>query len=143
MAERVLITASREYPTMDDVVQYVATLAPDTIVVEGEAQGMDRAVILAAEGRGLTVERYPADWSKGTRAGYARSAEMVARADRVVVFRAGGSPSTMYTIREAVRAGKPTLVFSPEWAPYPDGLAGVDYPGAGGAAKEEAPPKRP
>ncbi len=130
MNERVLIRGDREYPNMDDVEHYVAALAPDTIVVDGEAHGLDQLVGQAAQRRGLAVERFRTDWSSGTRAGNASSDEMVARADRVVVFRAGGSSGTLHTIREAVRAGKPTLVFSAEWGPYPEGIAGVEYSGA-------------
>jgi hypothetical protein len=114
---------------MRDVEDYVARLPAGTIVTGCDAHGVDQLAGRIARNRGLEVERTPPDWSSGTHAYYARSCELVARADRVVAFHSGGSPRTLYTIREAVRAGKPTLVFSPEWAPFPDGLAGADYPG--------------
>ncbi len=139
MAERVLICGSREYPSMEDVEDFVAKLPEDTIVIGCDARGVDQIAGRAAERRGLTVERTPPDWTSGTRAYYSRSCEMIDRADRVVVFRSGGSPRTMYTIREAVRAGKPTRVFSPNWAPYPEGSAGTEYPGAITPAPKKAP----
>jgi hypothetical protein len=115
---------------MDDVVQYVNALPPATVVLVGGTRGVDRAAAGAAKARGLAVQRDLPDWSTGTRAVYTGSDRLVQEADRVVVFRAGGSPSTMYTIRAAVQAGKPTRVFSPDWAPFPDGLPGEEYPSA-------------
>jgi hypothetical protein len=130
MAERVLICGSGDYPSMSDVEEYVAKLPADTIVIGCDARGVSHLAARVAERRGLTVERNPPDWTTGTHAYYERSCEMVSRADRVVVFRSGGSPRTMHTIREAVRSGKKTIVFSPNWAPYPDGAPGEEYPGA-------------
>ncbi len=142
MAERILICGTGDYPNMDHVEEYVASLPADTILIGCDARGVDQRAGRAAERRGLQVERTPPDWTSGTRAYYSRSCEMVERADRVVVFRSGGSPRTMYTIREAVRAGKPTLVFSPNWAPYPQGLAGTEYPGAVPPAEKAKPAGR-
>ena len=123
---------------MDDVVQYVTALPPATVVLVGGIQGVARAAASAAKARGLIVEYDLPDWSAGTRAVYAWSERVVQAADRVVVFRAGGSPGTMYTIRAAVQAGKPTRVFSPNWAPFPDGLAGEEYPGSAPSARKIA-----
>lgn len=138
MAERVYVCGNSRYPSMDDVVEYVTALPPATVVLLDGTEGVEKAAASAAEARGLTVEYDLPDWSTGTRAGFANSARLVQRADRVVVFRAGGSPGTMVAIREAVKAGKPTRVFSPNWAPFPDGLPGEEYPGAESPSQEMA-----
>lgn len=130
MVQRILISGNRAYPSMDDVVQYVAALPSDSVVLVSGTGVVARVATDAAKARGLAVERDMPDWNEGTRAGYTSNARLVQLADRVVVFRGGGSPITMYAIRAAVEAGKPTRVFSPNWAPYPVGLAGTEYPGA-------------
>jgi len=133
-----MVCGDREYPAMEHVEEYLAKLPQGTVVMVSDRPGVDQVAGLVARARGLAVERAATDWSTGTHAVYACSARMVEQADHVVVFRSGGSPGTMFTIREAVSAGKPIHVFSPEWAPYPDGLAGSNYPGIGLAAPASA-----
>lgn len=52
---RVAIVGSREYPNLEEVVQYMGYLKPDDIVVSGGARGVDRMAEDTAKALGLTT----------------------------------------------------------------------------------------
>lgn len=111
MSERVAIVGSRDFPALELVDVFVGTLAPDTIVISGGARGVDQRAESAARKRGLAVEVFRPDWSKGPHAGLERNALMVERADRVTAFWNGTSRGTKNSIDLARRAGKLAQLF--------------------------------
>lgn len=72
---------------------------PDVSVICGEAEGADRLGKRYAQGRGYTVESFPADWdTHGKRAEYLRNIEMAEAASACVVFWDGVSRGTAHMI---------------------------------------------
>jgi hypothetical protein len=111
---RVAIVGSRDYPDLDQVVQFVRGLPSDTVVVSGGARGVDRTAEQTARACGLRTLIFPADWTRhGKRAGFLRNDQILAAAEEVVAFWDGRSPGTADTIRKARRAGKRVKVFGP------------------------------
>jgi hypothetical protein len=84
-----------------------------TVVIEGEAAGIDRAARRWAESKGIPVEKFHADWdTHGKRAGFIRNIDMLeADADAVIAIWDGKSTGTMHTVQEARRRGITTHVY--------------------------------
>jgi len=113
----VAIVGSREFPHLDWVEHGVSDMAPGTLMVSGNARGVDRTAEKAARRRGdLLVVSLPADWNgpHGKLAGFARNADIVRFADRVVAYWDGKSRGTKHTIDIATQQGKPVLVVQPD-----------------------------
>lgn len=71
-----------------------------TVVIEGEARGADTIAREWAESRGITVEKYPADWKRyGKAAGPIRNKQMLeeGKPDFVVAFPGGTGTDNMKT----------------------------------------------
>ena len=108
---KILVCGSRTY---EDVARVCVTLAgfvepegePPTIMT-GAARGADTIAAREAQGMGLPVELYPADWEKyGSAAGPIRNRLMLdQQPDLVVAF--GEGRGTEDTVREAARRGIP------------------------------------
>lgn len=131
MSERVLIYGSRTWRDPGPIRAFVATLAPDTVVVHGaqrsrdkdtgELYGADYFADQAARERGLTVEPHPAQWTvhencrcrshrgRCLGAGPRRNAEMAdSKPDRAQGYRMSGeSRGTDDMTRRLVAAGIP------------------------------------
>lgn len=112
---RVLICGDRNWYDPHPIYQLIRELPDDAVIIEGEARGADRIARIAAEERGLEVERYPADWARyGRAAGPIRNKQMLTegKPDRVVAFHDNTSESkgTLNMIRQAEEAGIPTEV---------------------------------
>ena len=103
---------------LDDVLDDVRThWDEDPVIVEGEARGADRMAREWAEARGLAVEPYPADWSKGRGAGHARNREMLwSGVDGVVAFSTSwpATAGTAGMCRLAYDAGLPITFVGPD-----------------------------
>lgn len=113
--ERVLIAGSRGYSHWDAVKRLVESLKPDTLVISGAANGVDKWAATAARAKGLQVEEYPADWATyGRRAGAMRNAVMVDLCHRACVFWDEASPGSKVTIGMLRRSGKPFTVYGRE-----------------------------
>lgn len=109
---KILIAGSRGYPNRKAVREYVRTLAPDTIVITGGAVGVDTVAQQEALACDLTYLTYTPNWKDyGRKAGPMRNRLMVADCDRAVCFWDGESKGTLSTIRYAMKAGKPLVVF--------------------------------
>ncbi len=115
---RVIIAGSRSYPAFDyinggaDGVHraVVASGLEIATVISGVARGADTAAILWAEGRGIPVERYPADWEKyGKKAGPIRNQQMADVADALIALWDGKSRGTRDMIERM--ANKPTIIY--------------------------------
>lgn len=140
MPERVLIYGSRTWRDPEPIRAFVATLAPDTVVVHGaqrsydkdtgEEYGADFFADRAARDRGLTVEPYPAQWTvhencrcrshrgRCLGAGPRRNAVMArANLTRAQGYRMPGeSKGTDDMTRKLIAAGIPHEVVSPAGA---------------------------
>ncbi len=136
MAEAVLITGSRDFPDLSIVAEEMHALPKGTLVVVGDARGVDFAAASAARAAGLEVEVHPAQWKlHGKGAGPIRNRVMVARVrqsgGRVVAFWDGISRGTADCVRQAKEAGLPvtTIVRIPKGgAPCGESIAGGEMP---------------
>jgi hypothetical protein len=111
---RVGVVGSRRRTDREALDAFIVSLAPDTIVVTGGAQGPDQWAEEAARARGLAVVVHKPEldgavtpWQMADRY-YARHQAIVDDSDLIVAFvardRMGGTEDT---IRRAKRAGKP------------------------------------
>lgn len=109
---RVLITGSRDWGD-EDVIKRALELATfgksrrRTVIIHGAAKGADRLAGAIAEGMGLHVEAYPADWdTHGRAAGPIRNQQMVdLGADICLAFPLGESRGTRHCMQAAEKAG--------------------------------------
>lgn len=107
---KVAVVGSRDFPRLDEVRAYVASLPADTVIVSGGARGVDTAAVDEARRLGMRYIVLPADWKTwGKRAGFMRNADIVAAADEIVAFWDGVSRGTRHTIALAEAAGKPVV----------------------------------
>ncbi len=123
VSQRVAIVGSRDYPQPDRVAAYVNQLPMNAVIVSGGAKGVDTVAEQAAKARRMKTVIYPVDKTGlppfGTPEGkkafrdraYARNADIVNAAERVVAFWHKESGGTANTIQLARQAGKPVLVF--------------------------------
>ncbi len=110
MKRKVGIVGSRDYNPLHEVIEYVRSLPPDTIVVSGGAVGVDKAAENEARRLGLEVEVIPANWTLGPAAGFIRNIKVAETIDELVAFWDGKSKGTAHTIREALRRKKKVVV---------------------------------
>ena len=120
---RVLICGSRDWDLDNFAEVVVAGLlrkhgAGLLIVSGGCPSGVDRSIEEACEELGVPVERHPADWSLGRKAGPIRNQEMVDQgAVKCLAFHPcldlGSRSGTADCARRALRAGIPTWAHSP------------------------------
>ena len=81
---------------------------PDVVILSGGARGADQLAERYAALRGLTVERFPAQWERfGRSAGYIRNRQMAQCADAIVAFWDGCSRGTQHMISLASKLGIP------------------------------------
>jgi len=107
---KVLCCGDRNWTNRKVVRTVLESLAPRIeVVIEGEARGADRISRQEAEGLGLKVLRFPADWeSHGRRAGFLRNIQMLDQEpDLVIAFHdhMEKSKGTSHTVREAKARG--------------------------------------
>ena len=116
---RVLVTGTRQELTLSQCQFIFATveeifvddlgIAADasTVVMHGDAYGVDRFVAEVVKAQGYTVDAYPADWAAhGKAAGFIRNQQMIEREpDVVIAFPGPGSKGTWDCVRRAREAG--------------------------------------
>jgi hypothetical protein len=75
---KVLCCGDREWKNWKVIKKTLASLGPNTIIVEGEARGADKMCRYVAEEQlGYEVRRYPADWDRYKKAaGHIRNRQM-------------------------------------------------------------------
>jgi predicted Rossmann fold nucleotide-binding protein DprA/Smf involved in DNA uptake len=115
--KHVAIVGSRSRTDVETVERVVATLASNTVVVSGGADGPDTWAELAAQRRGLAIRIFRADLKgartqgQRTRRYHRRNQQIVDVADEVFalvsVDRTGGTEDT---IKRAVRKGIPVTL---------------------------------
>ena len=116
---RVLICGDRNWNDIDRVREVVKEMHGKSfidVVIEGEAKGADILARVAAEGIGIKVEKYPADWQKyGRAAGPIRNSQMLKEGNPDVVvgfhWKVEESKCTRDMLTRAKKAGKPTFIF--------------------------------
>jgi predicted Rossmann fold nucleotide-binding protein DprA/Smf involved in DNA uptake len=105
---KIAVVGSRAHPNLLEVRRFVFSLPLGTIIVSGGAAGVDHEAEVSAYLKGFAVEIFQANWKKhGKSAGLLRNHDIVAAADRVVVFWDGKSRGAMHTAAIAKAAGKP------------------------------------
>lgn len=110
---RVIVCGSRDWTDAAPIKRVLSTLLvgdPDLVVIEGEARGADCIARDVARRLGVPVERFPADWSLGRRAGPIRNQAMLdSGVDLVVAFHSDirRSRGTADMVRRASAAGVP------------------------------------
>jgi len=93
----IAVVGSREYPRLDEVRNFVASLPPDVGVISGGAKGVDTAAEEEAKRCGLSFRLFPANWKKhGKGAGFKRNKEMYDFCDYAVVFWDGQSKGSAW-----------------------------------------------
>lgn len=82
----------------------------DIVIVSGTANGADKLGEKYASEHGYKVNRFPADWSLGKKAGPMRNKEMSENADACVVFWDNQSRGTKNMIDNAVKRKLPLRI---------------------------------
>lgn len=112
------VIGSRSWKYQDRIWEYLDKLlekTPDLGLISGACpHGADFHAESWAKKRGVPILLYPADWSKGKRAGFDRNTKIVKGADVVLAFMEGQSNGTMDSIEKAWKLGKKVLVSTPE-----------------------------
>lgn len=112
---RVLVCGSRDWYDLGAIFRRLSLLSSDSTVIHGAASktlegigeaSADMLADISARNLGLQVERYPADWSLGRRAGLERNLVMLdTNPDLVIAFQRNRSRGTQHTIDQAARRG--------------------------------------
>lgn len=124
---RVLVTGSRDWTgvhgahrihmVLDILLALCDVLGSKLTIVHGDGPGADQLVdawALRREDSGVTVERHPADWRMGKRAGPYRNGAMVSLgADMCIGFLKDSSRGTGITLMLSREVGIPT--FTVHW----------------------------
>ncbi len=109
---RVLVCGSRHF-TDETLMKEVLDKYAITTLIEGEARGADTLSRLYAEGLGIPVSSFPADWlSHGKAAGPIRNKQMldIGQPDLVIAFMFKDSRGTKNMVEQAEKAGVETVV---------------------------------
>ena len=110
---RVLVCGSRKWPYKGLIRRTLYQVQPSEII-HGGAAGADTMAGDIGEEMNIKVTRVPADWSRGSGAGFERNLKMLAmKPEMVLAFHLNKSPGTAHTIREARRQGIPVRVIEP------------------------------
>lgn len=110
---RLAVIGSRNNIPAQTVLDYIRTIAADTVIISGGARGVDTWAKLSARACGLEYVEFLADWSLGRNAGHLRNQQIVDAADQMAAFWDGSSPGTADAISRMVEADKPVRVFQP------------------------------
>ena len=104
---KILVTGSRKWTDYDFIKTRLAELPPDTVIIEGGANGADILAGTAAVSLGLRRIVVRASWDRwGKAAGAIRNRTMLdLKPDLVLAFRIAESPGTTDCIEEAKRRG--------------------------------------
>lgn len=112
------VIGSREFIWRDRVWEYldkVLEKTEDLSLVSGACpQGADAHAEAWAKRKGVPILLYPANWSKGKGAGFARNQKIVKAADVVVCFWDGTSKGTVDSIERAWKLGIKVMVSTPQ-----------------------------
>jgi hypothetical protein len=114
---RVLVCGGREFTDKDwleRVLDAMHTEEPIGAIIEGEARGADKLAADWARSRGVSVLRFPANWSRdGKRAGPVRNQAMLDKGGPHIVVAFPGGIGTMDMVRRSRRCGYPVMEMEP------------------------------
>ncbi|MCK5653187.1 MAG: DNA ligase, partial [Gemmatimonadetes bacterium] len=114
--KRVLFSGSRHWDRVAPVRAVISSIPRGSTAIHGGAKGLDSLAGRLAQEKGLAVEVYEADWSRGRKAGPERNQEMVdAGADIVYAFPVEGSRGTWDLVKRARKAGIPVQVYGEDF----------------------------
>ena len=102
-----------DYAQLRDVLLELGTVTyadKAVSIVSGMARGADALGVRFAKEMGVELHEFPADWSTGKGAGFARNEDMAKFSDGLVAFWDGESRGTLHMIQTMQRAGKPVHV---------------------------------
>ena len=109
-------TSMAQNMVMQALINFISTVDPEAIIIEGEARGADIMARKLALEVGLKVERYPADWTQyGKRAGPIRNQEMLDSKPDVGVAchnDIASSKGTKDMCLRMINAGKPMFLLT-------------------------------
>jgi hypothetical protein len=113
MARRVLVTVSRTWRDWDRMRGALhLVFDPEAVLVHGAAPRGDMDADRIWREWGGRTERWPADWSKGRSAGFARNTQMVLSGpDECLAFIRNRSAGASHTANLAMKAGIRTRLF--------------------------------
>ena len=101
---KLIVAGGRDFvPTIDDHIWLGIKLEElnATEIVCGMARGADLFGKQIAEGMGIPVTEFPADWDKyGKKAGWRRNLQMAMYADGVILFLGGVGTNQMRTLAQ-------------------------------------------
>jgi hypothetical protein len=113
----IAVVGSRTWIYQDRVWEYLDKLharGQEMLLVSGACpEGPDLFAELWAKKRGNPILLYPADWSKGRSAGFARNSLIIKDAEIVLAFWDGRSKGTLDSIEKGWKLGKQVLVATP------------------------------
>ena len=112
---RVLICGDRNWKDYDAIEEYLRTLPPGSVVINGRCRGADNMARFLAHQLGYETMDFPADWNKyGDAAGPIRNGEMLreGKPELVVAFHndVDKSKGTADMLSQAREAGVPTAI---------------------------------
>ena len=110
---RVLVCGSRNWTDYAVIERRMEALPPWTVIIEGEARGVDKAARQIAKHLGLEVVPFSAKWEKyGKAAGRIRNQQMLdeGKPDMVLAFLMSDSVGTKDMIARARKAEIPVEV---------------------------------
>lgn len=113
--KRILITGSRNWSDRETIQNALKPFAyHDAVLVSGACpSGADAIAEEIWEAWGFPVERHPANWSFGKKAGPKRNQQMVdLGADLCLAFRKDYSRGTTHCANAATMAGIPTIWYT-------------------------------
>lgn len=107
MKRRVLVCGGRDYAELEAVRAEFRLLSAGSVVIHGCAPGADSLADQVAKEMGFEVLRFPADWSRGKKAGPERNLKMLREGKPTMVLAFPGGSGTANMVALALRARVP------------------------------------
>jgi hypothetical protein len=79
----VVVTGSRFWTDVESIRRALEALPPHSIVIHGGSRGADTIAARIARSLGHDIEKFPASWALGPKAGPLRNARMINRLDEL------------------------------------------------------------
>ncbi len=112
---KILICGTRNREPVEILCKIIDLFPPGTIVIHGDARGVDRTAANIATDRGFKVIGYPAYWeTEGASAGPKRNQRMLEQRPDIVIAvhnEPGLGKGTADMVRRSKNAGIPVFVF--------------------------------
>lgn len=101
---RVIVAGGRKFKDYDLLCQkldIILSKITNIEIISGCANGADKLGERYAGERKILIKRFPADWSRGRGAGYARNIDMGLYADALILFWDGKSKGSEHMLQVA------------------------------------------